>query len=429
MPTWSVVWLASVPRSRSGRSAVTATRGTPACAASSRAGWRLATAVPDVQMTAAARADLGQPEGEEAGRALVEARVQPDQPGLGGVVRRERQRRVARARREHDLADRRSRPGGRRRRGPSSVDDVTGDHPSARPAPPPAGPPTTRPGRAERAHASTSVGHDGGPDDRQHPVDRHELGRGDVAGQQRPRGQPAGVVERRQRGRQRDARGQPERGLQGGRDDDRHPDVLGDPQAGAHAAERLHLEHRDVGRLEVAHAVGVGGPADRLVGGDRDRRPGGVRRRGPRPTRTAARRTPGRPAARSSSPMAATARVDVPRAVGVDADPCPPDPSASRTASTRARSSANGTPGVGDLDLGGRAAGAPARARGPAAGETTGTVTLTGTAVAHRRRASRRRRPPRRSAATARPPPAGTPRTGSTPPTRPHPRPARPRAP
>ena len=105
MPTWSVVWLASVPRSRSGRSAVTATSGTPAWAASSMAGCRLATAVPDVQITAAARADLGQPEGQEPGRALVEPGVQPEQPGLGGVVRRERQRRVARARRQHDLAD------------------------------------------------------------------------------------------------------------------------------------------------------------------------------------------------------------------------------------------------------------------------------------------------------------------------------------
>jgi hypothetical protein len=30
MPTWSVVWLASVPRSRAGRSAVTTTIGTRA---------------------------------------------------------------------------------------------------------------------------------------------------------------------------------------------------------------------------------------------------------------------------------------------------------------------------------------------------------------------------------------------------------------
>ena len=42
MPTWSVVWLAPVPRSRAGRSAVTIISGRPACAASSTAGCRLA---------------------------------------------------------------------------------------------------------------------------------------------------------------------------------------------------------------------------------------------------------------------------------------------------------------------------------------------------------------------------------------------------
>ncbi len=66
MPSWSVVWLASVPRSRSGRSAVTATRGTPACAASSIAGWRLATAVPLVQTTAAGDPTLVSPSARNA---------------------------------------------------------------------------------------------------------------------------------------------------------------------------------------------------------------------------------------------------------------------------------------------------------------------------------------------------------------------------
>ena len=51
MPTWSVVWLAPVLRSRAGRSAVTASSRTPACRASSRAGYRLADAVPDVVTT------------------------------------------------------------------------------------------------------------------------------------------------------------------------------------------------------------------------------------------------------------------------------------------------------------------------------------------------------------------------------------------
>ncbi len=55
--TWSVVWLAPVPRRRAGRSAVRATRGTPAWAASRTAGCRLAAAVPDVVTTAAGRRD------------------------------------------------------------------------------------------------------------------------------------------------------------------------------------------------------------------------------------------------------------------------------------------------------------------------------------------------------------------------------------
>ena len=48
--------------------------------------------------TADRRRPWGQPEGEEAGGPLVDAGVQPDQAGLGGVVRREGQRGVARAR-------------------------------------------------------------------------------------------------------------------------------------------------------------------------------------------------------------------------------------------------------------------------------------------------------------------------------------------
>ena len=61
IPTWSVVWFASVPRSRAGRSAVTTTSGTPACDASSIAGCRLATAVPDVHITAARLPPLQSP--------------------------------------------------------------------------------------------------------------------------------------------------------------------------------------------------------------------------------------------------------------------------------------------------------------------------------------------------------------------------------
>ena len=98
MPTWSVVWLALVPRSRAGRSAVTRPSGRRRATASRApgAGWR--RRCPDVHITAARAADLGQPERQEPGAALVDPGVQPDQPGLGGVVRREGQRCVARAR-------------------------------------------------------------------------------------------------------------------------------------------------------------------------------------------------------------------------------------------------------------------------------------------------------------------------------------------
>ena len=83
-----MVWLAPVPRSSWGRSALTTTqRHLPAWCASSTAGCRLATAVPDVvTTTTGARVSLGQPEGEEGGAALVDPHVQA-QPT--GAVRRE----------------------------------------------------------------------------------------------------------------------------------------------------------------------------------------------------------------------------------------------------------------------------------------------------------------------------------------------------
>ena len=56
-PSWSTVWFAPTPRSSGGRSAVSASSGTPACAASSTAGCRFAAAVPDVVTTAAGRPD------------------------------------------------------------------------------------------------------------------------------------------------------------------------------------------------------------------------------------------------------------------------------------------------------------------------------------------------------------------------------------
>ena len=55
IPGWTTVWFAPVPISCGGRSAVSTSSGTPACDASSTAGCRFATAVPDVVTTGTAR--------------------------------------------------------------------------------------------------------------------------------------------------------------------------------------------------------------------------------------------------------------------------------------------------------------------------------------------------------------------------------------
>ena len=81
MPGCSVVWLAPVPRSSCGRSALTTTSGTPAWWASSTAGCRLATAVPDVVTTATGcTGAAGQAEREEPGAALVDPHVEAEPP-------------------------------------------------------------------------------------------------------------------------------------------------------------------------------------------------------------------------------------------------------------------------------------------------------------------------------------------------------------
>ncbi len=55
IPGWRVVWLAPMPRNSGGLSAVSSTMGTPPWSASRTAGRRFATAVPDVQITAAGK--------------------------------------------------------------------------------------------------------------------------------------------------------------------------------------------------------------------------------------------------------------------------------------------------------------------------------------------------------------------------------------
>jgi hypothetical protein len=47
-----MAWLAPIPRSSAGRSAVSTTSGTPDSSASITAGWKLAAAVPEVHSTA-----------------------------------------------------------------------------------------------------------------------------------------------------------------------------------------------------------------------------------------------------------------------------------------------------------------------------------------------------------------------------------------
>ncbi len=55
--TWSIVWLAPVPRNSGGRSAVSTSSGTADSSASTTAGWKFAAAVPEVHSTATGRRD------------------------------------------------------------------------------------------------------------------------------------------------------------------------------------------------------------------------------------------------------------------------------------------------------------------------------------------------------------------------------------
>ena len=104
IPAWSVVWLAPVPRSRSGRSALTTTTRRPVWCASMTAGSRLPTAVPDVVTTATGRRDpVAETEREESRRPLVDAHVQAQVAVPVGRMERQGEGSRARARREHDV--------------------------------------------------------------------------------------------------------------------------------------------------------------------------------------------------------------------------------------------------------------------------------------------------------------------------------------
>ncbi len=99
--SWSMAWLAPVPRSSGGRSAVSRSSGTPPVSASMTAGCRFATAEPEVTTTAAGRPlPRPRPIARKPGRALVHLDVQPD-PRV--VVQRHRERRRSRPGREHGV--------------------------------------------------------------------------------------------------------------------------------------------------------------------------------------------------------------------------------------------------------------------------------------------------------------------------------------
>ena len=153
---------------------------------------------------------------------------------------------------------------------------------------------------------------------RQRAVDRQQRRAGDVVGEQRDGGQPAGERQLGQRRGQRDPGGDADRALQRRGDDARQAVRLGHPQRRPHAAQRLHLEDDDVARLAQVDPQRVGRAPDHLVGGDPDVDPAAQRGQLLERRRTAARRTPG--PTRSSSRDAGDRGVDVPGGVGVDAD-------------------------------------------------------------------------------------------------------------
>ena len=391
---------------------------TPACAASSIAGCRLATAVPEVQITAAWLPTLVSPRARKPAERSSMRVCSRTQPGGRGVVRRERQRGVARAGSDDDLADagldqRRDDGPGQLGRGRSRATDPAAPH-----VPRPAGPasaPRAR-GSPRSAPAAPRRPRDGAPAayavDRQQPVRRRR--RRPAAA--RSRG-PHAYGSSGSAAASATPGGEPDRRLQRRRDDDRQPDVLGDPQAGPHPAERLHLEHRDVGRLEVAHPVGVGRPPDRLVGGDRDVDAAGAPRPAPRPSAHGCSTYSSPPAARSSAGSRATASSTSQAAVGVDPDP------AARAERVAHRLEpglvvGEGWPWLGDLDLGGRGSPTGAHDRVGVLGRDRGHGHVDRDPVAHRLRPVARGRLLGAAQPGSAPRRRRTPGTGSTRPSR-----------
>ncbi len=218
---------------------------------------------------------FGDAERQERRGALVDAGVQRQRARSRGVVQGEGQRCVARTGRQHDVAhaDAEQRlddalgPACCCCSGPSSVGVTTAD-PATRRRPggarqcstpvrgrPPTGRAASADGSGRRTGSAPSTGSSGSSTTS--PASSWTVASPQAcwsSGSAAASATPAAM---------------PDAGLQGAADHDRQADVLGDPQAGADAAQRLHLEHRDVGGVEVADPVGVLGAPDRLVGGDR----------------------------------------------------------------------------------------------------------------------------------------------------------------
>ena len=166
------------------------------------------------------------------------------------------------------------------------------------------------------------------------------------------------------------------------------PASVDDPQRGVHAAERLRLDHQQVG----GPGRGPRRAGRRPCARSRRRRsgcpctaPGRGSRRAPRRSRTAARHTPGRAAASAWMACSASSMFQPPLA---SMRTRPSGPRNARTAATRATSSARVCPRSATLTFTVRQPGKRASTVGTPAASTAGSVAFTG--IAARRRRGRR---------------------------------------
>ena len=377
-------------RSSGGRSAVSTSSGIPAESASSTAACRCAAAVPDVVSTGdRPPGRLGQAEGEERRRPLVDAHVQPQPAVALGGGQRHGDRRRPRARREHGVGDAAAH---------QFVDQDPAErggrvHAATHRGQPRAA--TGRPVDGSRRHLGQPVGL--GRRTGSAAVDRQQRGARHVAGEQRHGGQPARERQLGQRGRQRDPGGDARPSAPAPSDT-----THGRPCASAtRSAARTPPSGCTLRTTTSAGLAQVDPRADR-------------RRAGPTSSaaiRTSIRRRSAASSARVGARLlgvleadAGPARAMRATAVSTSQAPlastriAPSGPSASRTASTRARSSAGVCPGSATLTFAVRHPDAVTIACARS-GPTAGTVDVDRHRVAHRvrpagRAASSRGGPP-----------------------------------